>query len=61
MPFIKVEKDRFDNLQKYIDKFIETAEKQKLESMVMDNPTYFYDILPFTYALGVSDKWIEKF
>lgn len=42
-------------------KFLETAEKQKLESMVMDNPTYFYDILPFTYALGVSDKWIEKF
>ena len=42
-------------------KFLETAEKQKLEAMVMDNPTYFYDILPFTYVLGVSDKWIEKF
>ena len=42
-------------------KFLETAEKQKLETMVMENPTYFYDILPFTYVLGVSDKWIEKF
>lgn len=42
-------------------KFLETAEKQKLEAMVMENPTYFYDILPFTYVLGVSDKWIEKF
>lgn len=42
-------------------KFLETAEKQKLDAMVMENPTYFYDILPFTYVLGVSDKWIKKF
>ncbi len=42
-------------------KFLETAEKQKLEAMVMENPTYFYDILPFTYVLGISNKWIEKF
>ena len=41
--------------------FLETAEKDKLESMVMQNPTYFYDILPYTYVLGVSDKWIKKF
>lgn len=41
--------------------FLETAEKEKLESMVMQNPTYFFDILPYTYVLGVSDKWIEKF
>lgn len=42
-------------------KFLETAEKPKLEAMVMENPTYFYDILPYTYVLGVSDKWIKKF
>lgn len=41
--------------------FLETAEKEKLEAMVLDNPNYFYDILPFTYVLGVSDKWIKKF
>lgn len=41
--------------------FLETAEKDKLESMVMDNPTYFYDILPYAYVLGVSDKWIKRF
>lgn len=41
--------------------FLETAEKEKLEAMVMENPTYFFDILPFTYVLGVSDKWIKKF
>lgn len=41
--------------------FLETAEKEKLEMMVKENPTYFYDILPYTYVLDVSDKWIEKF
>ena len=25
------------------------------------DPEYFYHILPYTYALGVSDKWIKKF
>ena len=41
--------------------FLETAEKDKLEAMVMKDPTYFYNILPYTYVLGVSDKWIKKF
>ena len=41
--------------------FLEVAEKEKLEALVMQNPTYFYDILPYTYVLGVSDKWIKKF
>ena len=29
--------------------------------MVNENPTYFFDILPYTYVLGVSKKWIKKF
>lgn len=41
--------------------FLETVEKDKLEALVMENPNYFYDILPYTYVLGVSDKWIKKF
>ena len=41
--------------------FLKTAEKDKLEAMVMKDPTYFYNILPYTYVLGVSDKWIKKF
>lgn len=41
--------------------FLETAEKDRLEAMVMQDPAYFYRILPFTYVLGVSDKWIKKF
>lgn len=42
-------------------RFLEIAEKDKLENMVSSNPKYFYDILPFAYVLGVSDKWISKF
>ena len=42
-------------------RFLETAEKPQLESLVMQNPEYFYNILPYTYALGVSDVWINQF
>lgn len=41
--------------------FLEIAEKPKLEELVMEDPEYFYNILPYTYALGVSSKWMEKF
>ncbi|HCC08064.1 MAG TPA: hypothetical protein DEP72_07925 [Clostridiales bacterium] len=41
--------------------FLETAEKPQLEALVMEDPSYFYNILPYTYVLGVSDKWIKKF
>ena len=41
--------------------FLETVEKDKLEALVEEHPTYFYDILPYTYVLGISDKWIKKF
>ena len=41
--------------------FLETCEKDKLEALVFENPNYFFDILPFTYVLGVSDVWIKKF
>ena len=41
--------------------FLETAEKPKLEELVMEQPEYFYNILPYTYVLGVSNVWMEKF
>ena len=41
--------------------FLEVAEKHRLETLVMQKPDYFYHILPYTYVLGVSDKWIKKF
>lgn len=41
--------------------FLEMAEKTRLEQLVMEDPEYFYNILPYTYALGVSSKWMKKF
>jgi len=41
--------------------FLETAEKERLETLVNDDPKYFYDILPYAYVLGVSDKYIKNF
>ena len=41
--------------------FLENAEKPRLEQLVMENPEYFYDILPYTYVLGVSSLWMKKF
>lgn len=42
-------------------RFLETAEKSQLEALVNENPEYFYNILPYTYALGVSDVWMSQF
>lgn len=42
-------------------RFLKVAEKSKLEQLVNENPTYFYDILPYAYVLGISKKWIQKF
>jgi uncharacterized membrane protein len=41
--------------------FLKTVEKDRLEALVMSEPEYFYNILPYTYVLGVSDLWIKKF
>lgn len=41
--------------------FLETAEKDRLEALVMDNPSYFYDILPYTYVFDLSKVWIDQF
>ena len=41
--------------------FIKNATKEKLAEITQNNPTYFYDILPYAYALGLSIRWIEKF
>ena len=38
-----------------------TAEKARLEALVEKDPEYFFNILPYTYALGVSDKWVKQF
>ncbi len=42
-------------------KFLTVTEKHKLETLLAENPNYFYDILPYAIVLGVSDIWADKF
>ncbi len=44
-----------------LKRFIKLVEKDKIEMMVEENPALFYDVLPYAYALGVVDKWADKF
>lgn len=44
-----------------LKKFIENAEKERLEYLVHENPQYFFDVLPYAYVLGVSEVWSDKF
>ena len=48
---------RIDGFKNYLI----TAEKDQLVHMVEENPSYFYDILPYAYILGVTNKWIKNF
>ena len=41
--------------------FIEAAELNKLKMLVEENPEYFYDIMPYAYVMGLSDKWAKNF
>lgn len=42
-------------------KFIETAKEDKIKEIISNNPNYFYEVLPYAYALEVENKWIAKF
>jgi hypothetical protein len=42
-------------------KFITTAPKSEIETLVKEKPSLFYDILPFACALGVTDEWVMQF
>ncbi len=44
-----------------LKQFIKMAEKDKLEALIEENPMYFYNIIPYAYVLGLSDKWIKDF
>lgn len=41
--------------------YIEVAEKDRMEMLVKDNPSLFFEVLPFAYVLGVSDVYMNKF
>ncbi|MBQ9937835.1 MAG: DUF2207 domain-containing protein [Oscillospiraceae bacterium] len=41
--------------------FIKTAELDRLNMLVLSNPEYFYNVLPYAYVMGLSDVWSKKF
>lgn len=41
--------------------FIKTAELDKLNELVEEDPEYFYHIMPYAYVFGLSNKWIKNF
>jgi Predicted membrane protein (DUF2207). len=41
--------------------FIEKAEQDRILTLVNENPQYFFNILPYAYVLGVTDKWAKNF
>ncbi len=41
--------------------FILNCEKERLELLAAENPSAFYEILPYAYVLGVSDVWASRF
>ena len=41
--------------------FIKTAELDRLKALVEDNPSYYFDILPYAYVLGLTNVWAKKF
>ena len=41
--------------------FIEKAEKSRLEMLISEDPEYFYNILPYAQALGITEVWTDKF
>lgn len=44
-----------------LKEFIISCEKDQIELLANENPTAFFDVLPYAYVLGISDIWVKKF
>ena len=44
-----------------LKQFIESAEKNRILTLIDDDPEYFYHVLPYAMVLGVTDKWAKQF
>ncbi len=44
-----------------LKEFILVTEKDRLKMLVKEDPSIFYEVLPYAYVLGVSDIWIKIF
>lgn len=41
--------------------FIVTAEAPRLKVLLKQNPSYYYDVLPYAYVLGITDEFAKRF
>ena len=41
--------------------FVEKAELPQLERLSMENPSYYYDVIPYAMVFGLSEMWTKKF
>ncbi len=41
--------------------FIQRAELDRINRLVEQDPDYFYNILPYAYVFGLTDKWAKNF
>lgn len=44
-----------------LKQFMIHAEEEELRKIVNRNPDYFYEMLPYAYALDISRIWMSKF
>ena len=54
---------KLDKLGKLLGlkQFIKTAEIEKLNMLIDENPEYFFNILPYAMVFGLSDHWSKQF
>ncbi len=41
--------------------FIDKVDVNKIKTLVEDDPELFYNVLPYAYVFGLTNKWIKKF
>ena len=52
--------DKYGQILGLVD-FIKKVEKPRLEKLLDENPSYFYDVMPYAQVLGLSKAWANKF
>lgn len=61
MPTRTKEGTEIFNKIKNFKEFIKNCDSEKINLLLVENPNYFFDMLPYTYVLDLSNEWIEKF
>lgn len=61
--FVRYNKDNLDRIGKVLGykRKLLLADVKEIELLVKDNPSYYYDVLPYVYVLGIEDEFSKKF